>query len=258
MVASLEVPFFGPFHRRPKMIRRRPYCTANPKIPAKQGTKGAPNAAPNARLVKEYLGLVFSPDALAAGGPRPGGGAGAAGGLEVPPFGVPRTSSLTDYKLCIQQMNDIDNPASFGMASNVDRSLQRINTQQVIANLRTLKTSMSSAEETVGSGGGGGGGAASGGAITNLRVWREHIAPLWKFWEGTKLGGTSMRIRPIDPNSDTPITSFVLLDAAEAQRILQQVSAHLSQIKKVVSGTGREVKIPYFVSHARNNFIPVF
>lgn len=84
-----------------------------------------------------------------------------------------------DFKLsCTEQMSDAENPASFGMAANVDRSLQRTNSAQVISNLRTLKTAISGG----GDHGGGGGGAAT----VSAKLWEEHLSPLWQYWESTR------------------------------------------------------------------------
>ncbi|CAD7952833.1 unnamed protein product, partial [Amoebophrya sp. A25] len=93
------------------------------------------------RLVREYLAVVFRNDSLNSAGGLGGMGMTAGGAaLEIPPFPVPRSTNLADYKLCIEKMSDIDNPASFGMPANVDRSLQRLNSAQVISNLRQLKS----------------------------------------------------------------------------------------------------------------------
>eukprot|EP00392_Amoebophrya_sp_AT5.2_P002499 g2504.t1 len=193
----------------------------------------------DSRLVRDYLSVVFRNDALSG---VAGGGGGSSASLEIPPFPIPRSTNLVDFKLSIERMPDIDNPASFGMPANVDRSLQRLNSAQVITNLRQLKTSaMHSALDGGGGAGGAGGSSSSSGAggafITNLKLWEEHIGPLWKFWETTRLAGTTMRIRP-SSRQDTPVTSFLLLDATEAQRLVGVVSADLAVMRKVVSGTG--------------------
>lgn len=75
------------------------------------------------------------------------------------------------------------------------------------------------------------------GATATTALWQEHISPLWKFWESTKLGAASLRVRPVNIK-DAPVTAFVLLDAAEAQRLVARVESDLGQMRRVVNGTG--------------------
>lgn len=48
-------------------------------------------------------------------------------GVEIPAFDLPASTNMADFRARVEQLPDLDNPASFGMAPNADRSLQRIN-----------------------------------------------------------------------------------------------------------------------------------
>jgi dynein heavy chain 2 len=85
----------------------------------------------DSRLVREYLSLFFKADILEAGRRKQAA-------LEIPPFDIPPTTNMSDFRSRVEQLPDIDNPQSFGMAPNVDRSLQRINSTRAIAMLKQL------------------------------------------------------------------------------------------------------------------------
>merc|ERR1719326_257526 len=117
----------------------------------------------DSRLVREYLSLFFRSDVL--DGPRRKAGS----TLEIPPFDIPATTSIPEFRSRVEQLPDIDNPQSFGMAANADRSLQRINSTRVISTLRQLAA-------------GGVDGGGVGAAGVDIKAWGEQLAPLWKLW----------------------------------------------------------------------------
>lgn len=60
-------------------------------------------------------------------------------------YKIPTGSSIRDYLNFIAKLPDQDNPVMFGLPSNIDRSVQRFNSQAIIASLKALK--MMSTEE---------------------------------------------------------------------------------------------------------------
>jgi len=175
----------------------------------------------DSRLVREYLSIFFRGDVL--DGPKRKG----TGGLDIPPFDIPATTSIPDFRSRVEQLPDLDNPQSFGMAANADRSLQRINSTRVISTLRQL-TAVGGSE----------GGSSSG---FDIKAAGEQLSPLWKFWENVtkgqfaKLKGIEVRQVKAD---DPPVLAFVLMDALEAQSLADKVTTSLNNLKKVVNGTG--------------------
>lgn len=185
----------------------------------------------DSRLVKEYLNLFFRADIL--DGPRRKSGS----SIEIPPFDIPPTTNMSDFRARVEQLPDLDNPASFGMAPNSDRALQRINSARVISTLRQL-ASVS--------------GAAEGGAsAANTKAWKEQLGPLWKLWENVSKAQLSkikhVEVRPVNVD-DSPVVAFILMDAAEAARLGEKVSNSLTNIQKVANGSG--LSTPEIVAEA--------
>ena len=142
------------------------------------------------------------------------------------PIRHPCVNQHGDFRARVEQLPDLDNPASFGMAPNADRSLQRINSAKAISLLRQLATS-----------GGDAGDAAA--AAVDIKVWKTQLAPLFTIWDNmntghlSKLRGVEIRaVRPDDP----PSIAFILMDAAEASRLGEVVTAALSTLQRVVNG----------------------
>merc|ERR1719271_2306718 len=176
----------------------------------------------DSRLVKEYLALLFRADIL--DGPRRKAGS----TLEIPPFDIPATTNIPDFRSRVEQLPDLDNPQSFGMAANADRSLQRINSTRVINTLRQLAA-------------GGMDGGDAGAAGVYIKAWKEQLSPLMKLWDNVSKSHLSklrhVEVRPVTPD-DPPVVAFVLMDAQFASQLGERVGNDLANIHKVVNGVG--------------------
>jgi dynein heavy chain 2 len=183
------------------------------------------------RLAREYLSLFFRGDVL--DGPRRKAGS----SLEIPPFEIPASTNIPDFRAKVEALPDLDNPQSFGMAANADRSLQRINSTRVISTVRQLAAG--SVDDSAGSSG------------VDVKAWKEQLGPLFKLWDNvnraqlSKLSQVQVRAVSVD---DSPVVAFVLMDAAEATKLGNLVSASLNNINKVVNGTG--LSTPEIISQA--------
>lgn len=84
-------------------------------------------------------------------------------------------------------------------------------------------------------------GESCGGGGVEIKAWKEQLSPLWKVWDNltksqlSKL--KSVEVRGVNAN-DPPVVAFLLMDAAEAAQLENLVSISLSNIQKVVNGTG--------------------
>lgn len=176
----------------------------------------------DSRLVREYLSLCFRSNVLE--GPRRKDGT-----VDIPPFDIPASTSMTDFRSRVDTLPDLDNPQSFGMAPNADRSLQRINSTRAIGLLRQLAAA--------GSADGGEGGSSG----VDVKAWKEQLGPIWKLWENLSKAQLArlqnVEIRKVTPD-DPPVVAFILMDASEATRIQGVVDSALSSLQKVVNGTG--------------------
>jgi len=176
----------------------------------------------DSRLVRQYLALFLRSDIL--DGPRRKG----TSGLEIPPFDIPATTNMSDFRARVEQLPDLDNPQSFGMAPNADRSLQRINSARVVSTLRQLASGV-------------GEGSGAGAGSVDVKCWKDQLSPLWKLWDNVSKSQLaklkSVEVRAVQ-HDDSPVVAFVLMDAAEATRLGEKVSTSLSNLHKVVDGAG--------------------
>jgi dynein heavy chain 2 len=175
----------------------------------------------DSRLVREYLSLCFKNDILDGPGAKKGG-------LEIPPFDIPASTNMPDFRARVEQLPDLDNPQSFGMAPNADRSLQRINSTRAIGVLRQL-ASVGNAE----------GGEVGKGSV-DVKTWKPQLSPLWTLWDNVSknqlLKLRSVEARAVKPE-DPPIVAFALMDAQEASRLEERVSQSLTTLQRVVNGS---------------------
>eukprot|EP00931_Biecheleriopsis_adriatica_P043590 TRINITY_DN24917_c0_g1_i1.p1 TRINITY_DN24917_c0_g1~~TRINITY_DN24917_c0_g1_i1.p1 ORF type:complete len:4311 (+),score=994.91 TRINITY_DN24917_c0_g1_i1:69-13001(+) len=174
----------------------------------------------DSRLVREYLAMFFKHETLEGGRRKTG--------VEIPAFDIPASTNMADFRVRVEQLPDIDNPASFGMAPNADRSLQRINSTKAIAMLRQLASASGAGE------------SADGGGSSDVKIWKVQLAPLFAIWENIQKGQLSklkgVEVRAVSPD-DPPLAAFSLMDAAEATRLGDVVTNTLTTLQKVVNGT---------------------
>ena len=168
----------------------------------------------DSRLVREYLAMFFKSETLEAGRRK---------GVEIPAFDLPSSTNMLDFKARVDQLADIDNPASFGMAPNADRSLQRINSTKAIGSLRQLaQNDMFESSQA------------------DIKLWKTQLAPLFTIWENVTRGQLSklrgVEVRQVNVE-DSPTMAFVLMDAAEASRLGELVGNALSLLQRVVNGS---------------------
>jgi dynein heavy chain 2 len=185
----------------------------------------------DSRLVKEYLSLFFRNDIL--DGPKRKAGS----ALEIPAFDIPASTNIPDFRSKVDLLPDLDNPQSFGMAANADRSLQRINSTRVINTVRQLAAG--EVEDSAGTSG------------VDVKAWKEQLSPLWKLWDNVQKAQLSklknIEVRAVSPD-DPPVVAFLLMDAAAASKLGKLVSSSLKSIHTVVNGTG--LSTPALVSEA--------
>lgn len=118
----------------------------------------------------------------------------------------------------ISQLPESDQPALFGLPSNIDRSVQRFNSTQVILGLKSLQAV--SAQEL----------------RFDKEKWSEQLEPICKLWgaifkvqlfKNTKITGQDLR------NPD-PVDQFVFMEMVSTKRILGIVHESIQSIVKVL------------------------
>lgn len=154
---------------------------------------------------------------------------------------LPQTTHLSEYLDIIDHLPDSDSPGVFVLPDNIERSVQRTMSDQVIGQLKAL----SSNEQSVGS--------------FDREKWRQLLGPIlenwtkWTYSFGNELSGdpslTSgsktlhIRTEGSDSGKGTavaqlePVDAFVSLENEYAIDLTQQIHSALSNLKKVLYGT---------------------
>ncbi|KAI9987926.1 hypothetical protein PInf_024181 [Phytophthora infestans] len=114
---------------------------------------------------------------------------------------LPQSTQHGDYLDLIDRFPDVDAPAMFGLPDNIERSMQRSLSGQVIAQLKALSSSEAAATSF------------------DREKWRAQLV----------LARTA---------SMTPADAFVALENDYALELAQQVNSSLQALKKVIYGTG--------------------
>ncbi|KAG4054485.1 Cytoplasmic dynein 2 heavy chain 1 [Phytophthora cactorum] len=138
---------------------------------------------------------------------------------------LPQSTQHADFLDIIDRFPDVDAPAMFGLPDNIERSMQRSLSGQVIAQLKAL--SSSEAEATT----------------FDREKWRAQLGPLLETWgklttgfqlEGSSLSSSSGK----NLQAMAPADAFVALENDYALDLAQQVNSSLQALKKVIYGTG--------------------
>lgn len=166
------------------------------------------------RVLRVNLGEYFSADLLA-------GQRALLRGVK-----LPQSARHEDYVALIDHLPDSDTPAVFGLPDNIERSMQRTLSADVIAQLKALSASEEVAEKF------------------DREKWRAQLGPLIETW--TKLtasfhldsgsGGGASNTKNL--LALAPSDAFVALENEYALDLAQQVDAALMGLKKVIYGTG--------------------
>ena len=140
------------------------------------------------------------------------------------------TVNRQDYIRLIDSLPDADTPHLFGLPSNVERSVQRSQSAQVIKQLKKLARSMAMYSSN------------SSGTKFNREHWRAELGPIIELWDRLTKSDRSVLSRA--PGADQsveevmPLSQFVRMESIFASDIIQLVDQHMKAIKRVVYGSG--------------------
>jgi len=136
---------------------------------------------------------------------------------------LPDSRSIRDYLMLISKLPESDNPSFFGLPVNIDRSVQRFNTNMVIEGMKRLQA----------------------GSTENLKFdrekWNEMLGPIIRLWKTlykqVKEKGVPT-IRDKQLNSDDPIESFIYTETNNCFVMLEKIDQSIENINGVLTGTG--------------------
>ena len=135
---------------------------------------------------------------------------------------VPKTSTIKDYLQFISQLPDQDSPQMFGLPPNIDRSVQRFNSQKYINVLKAI-TAISKEDLKF-----------------DREMWAKALGPILKLWKSIYKpdGFRAIKIKPGNLNSEDPVEAFVYMETQSMLVTLQKINESLSSIARVIKGAG--------------------
>jgi dynein heavy chain 2 len=143
------------------------------------------------------------------------------------------TSDYDSFKKLINNFPDVDSPSFFGLPDNIERSVQRFTSSQVIKQLRSL-----SALE------------AGSSSKYDREKWKLLLMPIIDQWQSMiastpgllarkKTTGKSSNVVPINSASNvSPVDDVVQMEYTLAGEICTSIDIALSTLKKVLLGSG--------------------
>ena len=129
---------------------------------------------------------------------------------------LPSSKSYKDYMKVIESLEEVDNPKLFGLPLNINRSVQRFNSANVIKQLKQLS------------------------AISHDEIkfdreqWGEKLSPIWNLWK--TMMKSEERFKGKLEESEDSLSNFVITEAKYSFRMLEKVNESLESISKVISG----------------------
>jgi dynein heavy chain 2, cytosolic len=135
---------------------------------------------------------------------------------------VPKVSTIKDFIQYISTLPDSDNPKMFGLPPNIDRSVQRFNSQKYINILKAI-TAVSKEDLKF-----------------DREMWAKNIGPILKLWKSIYKpeGFRALKIKPGHLNSEDPVDAFAYMEAYNMLATLQKINETLSSIARVIKNTG--------------------
>jgi dynein heavy chain 2 len=152
--------------------------------------------------------------------------------LQGTPLRMPSNPDYKSFRKMIGQLPDIDAPYVFCLPDNIERSLQRTNSAQLIRQLRVLSSSDAEASKY------------------DREKWRTQLGPVMELWQqlvssspgvvSKKAGrdSTSQSSHANNKKVNDPVDDFVAMEYELAGEICSVVDASLSGLKKVLFGSG--------------------
>ena len=136
---------------------------------------------------------------------------------------LPDSRSIRDFLGLINKLPENDSPALFGLPINIDRSVQRFNTNMVIEGMKRLQA------------------GSSGNIKFDREKWSEILSPLIKLWKSLNKQVRDKGIPQIKEkqlNSDDPVESFIYTEASSCFAMLDTINQAIENIDNVLAGTG--------------------
>jgi len=120
---------------------------------------------------------------------------------------APQGNNQRDFVSVINSLPETDNPLLFGLPSNIDRSVQRFNSNQVISQLKSLQA-VSASELRF-----------------DKEKWNQQLGPICQLWNNVykKQHMDQVKITEKDMRCEDPVDQFVYREMESVKSILRYV-----------------------------------
>uniref|UniRef100_T1IHY1 Cytoplasmic dynein 2 heavy chain 1 n=1 Tax=Strigamia maritima TaxID=126957 RepID=T1IHY1_STRMM len=139
-----------------------------------------------------------------------------------PGISLPTSTNYQDFIQLIDRLPEEDNPTSFGLAANIQRSAQRNVANKVISQLRIIMRSSEAASKF------------------DREQWKTQLSPILNLWK--KLNESSQIAKKELPQiintsaKDIPVESFVRLEHYTSIKLVEYIHRSLALLSKVIRG----------------------
>jgi dynein heavy chain 2 len=133
---------------------------------------------------------------------------------------VPKAATIKDYIQYVSQLPDQDKPMMFGLPQNIDRSVQRFNSQRYINMLKNI-TAVSKEDLKF-----------------DRETWSQALGPILRLWKSIYKPDVFRSIKIGNKiNSEDPVEAFTFMEADNMLNTLRDINMTLSSIAKILKGT---------------------
>ncbi|XP_022324921.2 cytoplasmic dynein 2 heavy chain 1-like isoform X2 [Crassostrea virginica] len=164
------------------------------------------------RVMVSYLKQFFDGNTLSQGRNR-----------QLGPLKLPSSTNFRDYVDAIEELPEFDKPSYFGLPENIERSAQRIISNQVIGQLKVLQRADAKANKF------------------DKEIWATELGPILNLWKKLNQGSQLINSKIKPPSDKTgqeaPIISFIKLEQYNAVKLVQTIHQSLASLSKIIRGT---------------------
>lgn len=164
------------------------------------------------RVMVSYLRQFFDGNTLSQGRNK-----------RLGPLRLPTSTNFRDYVEAIEELPEFDKPSYFGLPENIERSAQRIISNQVIGQLKVLQRADAKANKF------------------DKEIWATELGPILNLWKKLNQGSQLINSKVKPPSDKTgqeaPIISFIKLEQYNAIKLVQSIHQSLASLSKIIRGT---------------------
>lgn len=177
---------------------------------------GRVDSAYDIAVLRAYLATYFCDAAVSADGRR------ASAVPLAPHLAVPAGASAADLRRLVASLEPADAAALFGLPANIQRTVQEVNSRQVVANLKAIATRATAAEGF------------------DRERWALQLGPLLRLWERL-VGPVKFALGQLDASAaarfrSSPLDTFVAMERAHGRSLVQAVARSLGGLARVLAG----------------------